>query len=213
MAHQIRLCRLEDIPNVAGIFRQAFSPSIAALVPRASPKQEVFEDIFMLLHRAWPQDLFVAEKDGLVQGYLLAPVNTERLWRYALLSGVLLRWLGKWLLGRYNVPAKALPGIIRNKLLFVKTEKIHSPQGRCGRILSVAVDQQARGRGVGKLLVQYGLQHLCDQGVDYVKLEVRPDNLPALNCYLGLGFIETGRIRDLQGDWLVMLRDLHQEFC
>lgn len=209
MAVQIRLCQRKDIPKVAAIFRQAFAASVNALVPGAPPKQEVFKDLFVLLHRALPKDFFVLERDNEVQGYLVAPANSVgRLWAYALFSGTLFYWAGKWLLGMYGVPARAIPGIIRNKLLFMTTEKVHSPRGRYGRILSLAVDEEARGQGLGKLLLRHGLKHFQEQGLAYVKLEVRPDNLPAVRSYCGQGFVSVGRTRDLQGEWLVMLRDL-----
>jgi ribosomal protein S18 acetylase RimI-like enzyme len=112
------------------------------------------------------------------------------------------------MLGRYSVPVRAIPRIIRNKLLFVSTEKVHSPPGSYGRILSIAVIESSRGKGLGKLLVEQGLESLKNQGLEYVKLEVRPDNIPAVKAYTSLGFIQVGKTRDVQGEWLVMLKDL-----
>lgn len=206
---QIRNAGRGDIARVARIFQQAFSLSVKAMVPNNSPAPEIFEDIFMLLLRAMPRDFFVAELEGDVQGYIVAPVSgMSRLWMYAVFSGTLLYWAGKWALGRYHVPVRTIPGIIRNKLMFVRTEKAHSPSGRYGRILSVAVAEAARGHGLGNLLVRHSLNHFRAHGLDYVKLEVRPDNVPAYKAYIRHGFVATGRTRDVQGEWLVMLLDL-----
>lgn len=206
---KVRLCCREDIPRVADIFRGAFPESVENLVPGVTPSREVFIDIFAFLLRALARDFFVAEADGNVQGYIVAPaVSMNRVWIRAVCSGTLLRWAGKWMLGKYRVPVRAIPAIICNKLMFVSTEKNHSPPGRYGRILSIAVAAEARGLGLGKLLVRHGIEHLKDRGVDFVKLEVRPANIPALRAYLRNGFVEMGRTRDVQGDWLVMIRDL-----
>lgn len=209
MALEIRLCRTGDLPAVAELYRQGFAASIEALLPGASPKQKLFEDLFTLLYRALPGDLFVLEEGGRVQGYLVAlSRRIERLWGYALFSGTLPLWAGRWLLGRYGVPLRTLPGIVRNKLCFVSTEKVRSPRGRYGRILSIALAEECRGRGWGWRLVEHGLAYFAERGLDYAKLEVRPGNLPAVRTYTGLGFIEVGRTRDLQGEWLVMLKQL-----
>ena len=60
-------------------------------------------------------------------------------------------------------------------------------------LLRVAVEPEARRRGVGRLLVEAGLAHLGRRGVTRCHLEVRPDNEAALALYRRLGFQVTGR--------------------
>ncbi len=62
-----------------------------------------------------------------------------------------------------------------------------------GHILNVAVDQNSRGQGIGRLLVERVIIDCRIQGAEYVSLEVRPSNLPAISLYKQLGFIVTGR--------------------
>jgi [ribosomal protein S18]-alanine N-acetyltransferase len=60
-------------------------------------------------------------------------------------------------------------------------------------ILDVAVDVSQRGKGVGRILVQSGLDAARARGAAVVSLEVRLGNLEATALYLRLGFREIGR--------------------
>lgn len=82
---------------------------------------------------------------------------------------------------------------------------------RHAQVLSVAVDPGAQGRGIGRQLVQAGLELLRRQGVRTVKLEVRPNNEPAKRLYSSLGFREAGKSRDSQGQWTVMTAHLQPD--
>ena len=62
-----------------------------------------------------------------------------------------------------------------------------------GHILDIAVRKDCRGYGVGRLLVERVLADCQADGAEFVSLEVRFSNLPAIALYLGMGFIETGR--------------------
>lgn len=78
-----------------------------------------------------------------------------------------------------------------------------------GWILSLAVAPAARGRGLGRQLLQAAVTALEEQGCARIKLTVLPDN-PALQLYQRLGFAEAGRENDYFGPGeprLVMVRD------
>lgn len=45
------------------------------------------------------------------------------------------------------------------------------------------------------------------KGRQAIKLEVRPQNAAAIRIYSEYGFVEKGRTRDLQGEWIVMQVD------
>jgi len=64
-------------------------------------------------------------------------------------------------------------------------------------IANVAVDQDHRGKGIGKSLTQVGVQHSLEHGAQAVWLQVREDNTIALQLYRSLGFIERTR----RGTW------------
>jgi len=48
------------------------------------------------------------------------------------------------------------------------------------------------------------MDYLASRGVKEVRLEVLPDNEPAIAAYRAVGFVERGRMRNVHGEWLVM---------
>lgn len=62
-----------------------------------------------------------------------------------------------------------------------------------GEILTVAVAKAARGRGVGRLLMDNVLQRLHEERAEALFLEVEETNAPALALYRRLRFEEVGR--------------------
>ncbi|MDX9911825.1 MAG: GNAT family N-acetyltransferase [Phycisphaerales bacterium] len=62
-------------------------------------------------------------------------------------------------------------------------------ESRSGRIYSVGVHPDARGRGVGRALVERTIGALRDMGAKRVYLEVRAGNEPAIRLYERLGFV------------------------
>ena len=60
-------------------------------------------------------------------------------------------------------------------------------------ILTIAVDRSARGKGVGRLLMDMVLQHLHAERALALFLEVDETNAPALALYRRLRFEEVGR--------------------
>ena len=60
-------------------------------------------------------------------------------------------------------------------------------------LLRLAVDPAERRRGVGRTLVESGLERLRKERVQACFLEVRTDNVGAIACYVALGFARVGR--------------------
>ncbi|MDY8107851.1 GNAT family N-acetyltransferase [Fulvimarina sp. 2208YS6-2-32] len=60
-------------------------------------------------------------------------------------------------------------------------------------ILTIAVSTEARGRGVGRLLMDTVLAHLYAERADVIHLEVDEVNTAARALYRRLGFEEVGR--------------------
>ena len=198
-------CKKEHISAVADIFCQAFADSIDLFSPGNPLIGEAVTDIFLLLHQSIGDGFLVAVDDeGTVQGYIVVTDDIRRLWKEAVLSGFVFRALYRWLTGCYGIGLASALKIIHNKLFYMRFELGTKP---AGQILSVAVHNDCRGRGTGKALVDKGLELLRSKGAGVVKLEVRPENHAARRIYTSCGFVEKGRTRDLQGEWIIMQLD------
>lgn len=67
-------------------------------------------------------------------------------------------------------------------------------------LLRVAVEPSARGRGLGRVLVDDVLRHAGDAGAERVLLEVAEPNTPARALYAATGFREIHRRRRYYAD-------------
>jgi ribosomal-protein-alanine N-acetyltransferase len=59
-----------------------------------------------------------------------------------------------------------------------------------GHITNIAVLREARGQGLGRLLMEGLMQYASNLGVRYMTLEVRVSNVAAVALYRSLGFIK-----------------------
>jgi len=152
----------------------------------------------------------VVEVDGRVAGYAICPTRSGRIWRTGLLRGHLWCMFWHWITGRYGIGPGPIARLTHEKLLFWRHSDL--PEADCGaRILSLAVHPDAQGMGLGKLLMNAGLDHLRERGAARVRLEVRPDNAPAHHIYEKLGFRSVGVVHDTRGAWDVMILDLSHD--
>jgi ribosomal-protein-alanine N-acetyltransferase len=81
-----------------------------------------------------------------------------------------------------------------------------------GHIKDLAVAPEARGAGIGRLLLQRGLVSLSLSGAAVVKLEVRVGNEPALSLYRDVGFEPARRVPSYYADGedaLLMVLDVN----
>lgn len=67
--------------------------------------------------------------------------------------------------------------------------------GGQGEIANLAVDESARGRGLGSALLDAALDEARGHGTEEVFLEVRSSNVRARELYASRGFAEVGRRR------------------
>ena len=65
---------------------------------------------------------------------------------------------------------------------------------------NIAVFGHQRKRGVGTAIVKALVQEAQRRGAEYISLEVRPSNRPAVGLYTKLGFMEEGRRRNFYSD-------------
>lgn len=64
--------------------------------------------------------------------------------------------------------------------------------------LTIAVDPDFHGRGVGKQLFTYFLDHIRDERPDVLRVELmtQESNMRALNLYKSVGFVVEGRLQN-----------------
>ena len=81
-----------------------------------------------------------------------------------------------------------------------------------GYITNVAVKPQHRKQGIGIKILEFLLNFSEREELDFVTLEVRESNLPAINLYKKMGFKEVGKrpnfYRDPKEDALLLTRNL-----
>lgn len=206
MSHDDVVCRAAeagDLPGVAEVFTAAFPESVRHVSGNA-PEIGVLADLFALARCAEPGSLLVAEADGRIAGYVLAPAHMSLLQRAAFRHGSWLRLVGHWLAGRYGPRWRVVRRTLAGKLAFLRFSRRFAS---CeARILSIAVHPDFQGRGLGRKLLEAGLGYLRAEGAPCVRLEVRPDNDPARHLYEQYGFVALGTYEDPQGTWLVMVQ-------
>ena len=197
-----------DLIRIAQIFMAAFPESINHYIGHPIAPC-LLADVFAICLDSEPEAFFVAVADGRVAGYIFAPAHFGRVPRTALLHGHICRMFFRWITGRYGIGIKPVGIAIKNwwQLLVEALEKELSCDAR---ILSIAIDPEYQGRHIGSGLLLTGLNYLKSLKVMQVRLEVRPENAPAVHLYEKSGFKTRGRTHDTQGDWLIMLKDTNK---
>jgi ribosomal protein S18 acetylase RimI-like enzyme len=74
------------------------------------------------------------------------------------------------------------------------------------RLYSVAVDPRCQGRGLSRRLMTAAEEEARRRECAYIRLEVRPDNTPAISLYKKLGYREFGLFPDYYEDHTAALR-------
>lgn len=200
-----------DIPAIAALFTESFRDSVLHHCGKL-PSPLAMEDVFSLVYEAEPAAALVARREGKLIGYCFCPCRLSQLWLRAVTGGYLLRWAWHWLSGQYGFGWHPVKVIVSNKVSFFRSALTPS-KAADARILSIAVAAAARGQGVAGKLMDEALAYFAAQAVETVRLEVRPDNLPAVGLYERLGFVPGGRTRDTQGEWLIMYKEMRNLRC
>jgi ribosomal protein S18 acetylase RimI-like enzyme len=193
-----------DLVAAGRVYLRAFGETLKQFEsPDLSPM--AIADAARACMAAEPDCIGVAEVDGEVVGYIIAISDVLRVRRAALLHGLLLVWLWRWVTGQYRLTVKAVRHIIADKVSFLRAAKL--PGAGCPRILSIAVDPDWQGRGIGRGLLSAAIERLRAKGSECVRLEVRPGN-EARRLYERFGFAAAGRFEDSRGPWDVMMLEL-----
>lgn len=205
MTTTYRQATAADLVGMATVYAAAFPDSLRHFFPHSHPPVQAIADALAIVLDAEPEAVWVADVEGTVAGYCMAPAQLSRLPRVAVRNGHCWRFLQRWLRGGYGLGWHALWVLGLDKLHGLRGQR-HDRHHAEAHILSLAVHPDFQGLGLGKGLLARGLAYLESQPVDRIRLEVRPENESALTLYEKSGFVTVGRTSDSQGDWLVMLR-------
>jgi ribosomal-protein-alanine N-acetyltransferase len=203
--YEIKKWSRSDVPAVARVFLSAFKESVMHVVGEGKLNEVAIQDIFEFLHDTQKDGCFVAHCDSKVAGYVVAVTDMSKLWKKAILKGYVFKWFARFVRGTYGLTFRSIYVLLCNKLAFASSSLKRS-YGHVAQILSIGVLEAHRGKGIGTGLVERALEYLCSSGVRAVKLEVRPDNVPARRIYEKMGFARVGEFNDSQGQWIVMLK-------
>jgi len=191
-----------EIEPAVRIFVEAFHDNVIRLYGD-QPKPEAMVDMWSFAREVEPGGFLAARAGPDLVGYALFTSSGTALERRALASGRIFVWVWRALSGRYRIRWDGLARQVWNKMLFVGGSSSFRTTGDA-QLLNIAVAQDARGQGVATELVRAGMDYLASRGVKEVRLEVLPDNEPAIAAYRAVGFVERGRMRNVHGEWLVM---------
>ncbi len=150
---------------------------------------------------------FEGENGERIAGYAIFSASVRDMQLNALFSGAWLAWAFALARRPSAVRPRVLLARLANKVSFVRNGGRFRRRGDA-QVINLGVDPAAQNRGCGKALVRAGLAYLRSRGVLECRLEVRPENAPAVRVYTATGWLEAGRTRDEQGEWLVMRANL-----
>jgi ribosomal-protein-alanine N-acetyltransferase len=166
--------------------------------------KNAIRDVFGLLHRVFGQGFLIAVENNQVCGYIVMADDIKRLWLQAVTSGFLKKALLSTISGEYGLTVPTLYKIVQNKLLYFGFEMTTKPSAQ---VLSIAVHPKRHGEGMGQKLLLRGIKYIESLGGKRIKLEARPENIAAVKIYEKYGFRTVGETKDLQGKWLIMIRE------
>ncbi|SMC72523.1 GNAT family N-acetyltransferase [Sporomusa malonica] len=206
--YTITRARAADIEGIACLFTESFIDSVLHHCGGRLPKPQAMQDVFSLVYAAEPEAALIAkDRAGQLIGYCFAPVRLNRLWLKAITGGHLVKWAWRWLTGKYGFGLHPVKVILLNKLAFLRSAATPGKTANA-RILSIAVSPAARGLGVASALMAQADNYFRENHVTRVRLEVRPDNRPAIRVYEKLGYYAGGTTYDSQGPWLIMFKEI-----
>ena len=207
---RLRSANKQDLYDVARVYLRAFPDTLSYL---KSPKLSALAvaDVMRAPLLADPGSIILAHAPaGEVVGYVIAVTDASVIAHTALLRGLFLTWLARWLRGLYHLSPPGAAALLRDKLRLRQAWRMGDTEIP-SRLLSIAVPPEWQGQGIGTRLLEAAFQRLRELGRTRVRLEVRPENASAHRLYGKMGFSTVGEFVDRRGRWLVLVAntDVH----
>ena len=154
-------------------------PSVMLVNMRSLP-ENYWYGFFLSILNEWGESFFVAEIDDTIVGYSMSRVEYT---------------IDPVLLGVYNELEEGSVGIID------KMKHMFSAPTRVGHLISIAVLEEYRGRGIGSTLLQHTIDAMKNvYKVASIYLEVRVSNIGAIKLYEKFGFKKARIVREYYRD-------------
>lgn len=154
-------------------------PSVMLVNMRSLP-ENYWYGFFLSILNEWGESFFVAEIDDTIVGYSMSRVEYT---------------IDPVLLGVYNELEEGSVGIID------KMKHMFSAPTRVGHLISIAVLEEYRGRGIGSALLQHTIDAMKNvYKVVSIYLEVRVSNIGAIRLYKKFGFKKARIVREYYRD-------------
>ncbi|MCE4608990.1 MAG: ribosomal protein S18-alanine N-acetyltransferase [Desulfurococcales archaeon] len=154
-------------------------PSVMLVNMRSLP-ENYWYGFFLSILNEWGESFFVAEIDDTIVGYSMSRVEYT---------------IDPVLLGVYNELEEGSVGIID------KMKHMFSAPTRVGHLISIAVLEEYRGRGIGSALLQHTIDAMKNvYKVVSIYLEVRVSNIGAIRLYEKFGFKKARIVREYYRD-------------
>jgi ribosomal protein S18 acetylase RimI-like enzyme len=196
----------EDIRSIAEIYLEAFPESVDFFF-RGDAGDRILRIIalgFGILLDAGCKFFVAKDSLGNLSGYSVVASDDAELHKAVVRHGHALGAARALFTGKIAMRFTEILKLGANGMVMAVSSFVLPKRTSFGRLMSIAVHKGARGQGLGRRLLQSALQCLAGEGVQVVRLEVRPENTRAYELYRAEGFSEIGVTRDLQGRWVAM---------
>jgi ribosomal protein S18 acetylase RimI-like enzyme len=199
-----RLPQEKDINSCTKILIDGFSLQLNVLFNNSIPFYLLFDILYSFM-KLENKGFIVAEENNTIAGFILVSQSMQKLIlkfiKYHFWT-ILLKIIKR---NYINISIKNIL-FITGQFIYFNFQSIHHISSSQGQVLILSVDSKFRRRGIGTVLLNQGIQYI-KRFKKSVKLEVREDNISAINLYLKKGFIIKGKIKSPIGFSLILIKN------
>lgn len=206
---QLRYAGLKDLGEIVALY-------LSALEPASNKAEEEFFREKIRLHLLHPSShVLTAWVNERLAGFLIYVEDERTFTRYIKNLRILLRTLGRMLLGFYGLNPLNILRLFKRFLDRARTTT-KTPQGEeiClpnASFHALAVAPKYRGRSIGSLLMRKALEHLNSIGVEEVGSFVHLDNDISLHMHEKLGFTRHAIVWRFNEPLILLIKKLDED--